>query len=296
MTATRTKLKCKHCGSMKIWKAGVASNGSQRYTCGDCKRKFTVPFITTIPNNGNSNNKSNGKNTSSSKNNGKKVTIPSPVPSPVVNTPVVNTPVANTPAVPIENVEKVNVIDASLAVRPLIKKRVLGIGIRAGIKKDEEPTDKSGESVLVRRGKESAAARAKAEAEEVKPIPVSAGPVDKAMDLQYNPSRDAIRGVTVIDRVQGRLLPQMDMVNTARRFCIEIATYRQSPQDFALIYGKPFPIQPDLMDELMYRMAQWQKSVGGKSLSNLNTIVQTEKENQADDEGMSTGKRDPFEA
>jgi len=41
-------------------------------------------------------------------------------------------------------------------------------------------------------------------------------------------------------------------------------------------------------------MAQWQKSVGGKSLSNLNTIVQTEKENQVDDEGMSTGKRDPY--
>lgn len=35
-------IKCKHCGSNKINKSGIANNGNQRYLCKDCGRTFTI--------------------------------------------------------------------------------------------------------------------------------------------------------------------------------------------------------------------------------------------------------------
>ena len=274
MTVAKAKaVKCQYCESTKVSKHGK-SGSSQHYFCRDCKRSFSVslPWVDLVKvNHGKNNSKNNSKNNGD----GRRI----PVVIPIIHE---------------EPVEQVTVINASLAAVPSIKKKALGIGIRTSLKKDEPETGTGQEKVsgtsVLKRIKE----QIKVVEDEVKSIPISAGPVEKAIELQFNPTRDAIRGVTIIDRVQGRLLPEMDMINTARRFCIEIATYRQSPQDYALIYGKPFPVQPDLMDELMYRIAQWQKSVGGKSLSNLNSIVQVEKENQVEDEALSSGKRDPY--
>jgi hypothetical protein len=55
-------------------------------------------------------------------------------------------------------------------------------------------------------------------------------------------------------------------MNTLYRNCIEIAMYRQSKEDYHTIYRKEKPQPMDIMDDMMYRVAQWQKSVAGKNL------------------------------
>lgn len=62
--------------------------------------------------------------------------------------------------------------------------------------------------------------------------PVSAGAVEKALDLAFNPTREKIREVTIIDRMQGRLLPQLDVVNTSVEYVLKIAFYRKARQLF----------------------------------------------------------------
>src|SRR3989304_867002 len=51
--------------------------------------------------------------------------------------------------------------------------------------------------------------------EEPKPElpPLTSGTIDKIVDLALNPSRETIRGFTNIDRIQGKLLPQLDIID-----------------------------------------------------------------------------------
>jgi len=129
------------------------------------------------------------------------------------------------------------------------------------------------------------------ERKETPPQSVSAGAVDKVIDLAFNPSRDKIREVTIIDRFQGRLFPVVDAMNSLYRNCIEIATYRQSKEDYKTIFNKEMPEPIDLMDDLVYRVAQWQKSVAGKNLEKATDIALAETETRAGDEEVSAGGR-----
>ncbi len=123
---------------------------------------------------------------------------------------------------------------------------------------------------------------------EVVPTPVSAGPVDRLMELAFNPSREKIREVTIVDRIQGRLFPLMDMVNLLRKHCLEIALYRQDSIVYKKIFKRDMPIQPDPLDELLFRTAQWQKSVAGKNLERATDIALAETEiRAAEDEPVS---------
>ncbi len=115
------------------------------------------------------------------------------------------------------------------------------------------------------------------------PQPVTAGPVDKVIELAFNPTRDKIREVTVIDRMQGRLFPQLDMINMMRSYCIEIAYYRMDPAEYARIYKRKKPVQPDAIETYLYRTAQWQKSVAGKNLERATDIALAETEARAGD-------------
>jgi len=110
---------------------------------------------------------------------------------------------------------------------------------------------------------------------------VSAGRIDKLLDLLYNPSRDAIRGVTIIDRLQGRLFPQLDMVSLGRRYVLEIAAYRQNKEIYKKVFKQDRPVPPDLIDELQYRTAQWGRSVAGKSFERGIDISLAEMEGKA---------------
>lgn len=116
------------------------------------------------------------------------------------------------------------------------------------------------------------------EVESKLPEPVSAGAVEKAMDLAFNPTREKIREVTIIDRMQGRLFPLLDIINAGRQHILEIAIYRQDAGAYEKVFKQKRPILPNLLDEFMYRTAQWQKSVQGMNLTKITDIALAETE------------------
>ncbi len=119
---------------------------------------------------------------------------------------------------------------------------------------------------------------------------VSAGAVDKAIDLAFNPTREKLREVTIIDRVQGRLFPLLDMINVLWEDVLAIAEYRQDGDTYRAAHPlKPKPATPNLMDELMFRTAQWQKSVQGTNLTKITDIALAETETKAGDTGGLPG-------
>ena len=133
------------------------------------------------------------------------------------------------------------------------------------------------------------------ETEEQEPPSVSAGPLEKVIDYAFNPSREKIREVTIIDRVQGRLFPQMDMINYMRHYCLEIAHYRQDPEAYKETFKRPKPIPPEPLDEFLFRTAQWAKSVAGKNLERATDIALAEVETKGmeGEENIGSGS-DPW--
>lgn len=122
------------------------------------------------------------------------------------------------------------------------------------------------------------------------PPAVSQGPVDKVIELAFNPSRDKIREVTIIDRIQGRLFPQLDMINGMFQYCLEVASFRQDHELYRKLYKRERPISPNPLEEFLYRTAQWQKSVAGKNLERATDIALAETETKSEDnEGLSSG-------
>ncbi len=124
------------------------------------------------------------------------------------------------------------------------------------------------------------------------PQMVAQGPVDKVIDLAFNPTRDKIREVTVIDRMQGRLFPQLDMINRLRHYCIEVAQYRLDAKAYRKMYKRTRPVQPDALDEYLFRIAQWQKSVAGKNLERATDIALAETEARAGEIDSGTASAD----
>jgi len=122
------------------------------------------------------------------------------------------------------------------------------------------------------------------------PPPVSAGPVDKVIELAFNPTREKIREVTIVDRMQGRLLPLLDLTALVWQYVIEVAMYRQDSNKYEREYKKPKPVQSNLIDEYMYRLAQWQKSVAGKNLERATDIALAETETRGENEEDVSGR------
>ena len=119
-------------------------------------------------------------------------------------------------------------------------------------------------------------------------------PIDKVIDLAFNPSRDKIREVTIIDRIQGRLFPLLDMINTGREFILEVAMYRQDANVYKVKFGKEKPISPNLLEEYIHRTAQWQKSVAGKNLERATDIALAETEVRGGEEDDPFKDKDPY--
>jgi len=118
------------------------------------------------------------------------------------------------------------------------------------------------------------------------PPPVSAGPVERVIELAFNPTREKIREVTIIDRFQARLLPQLDIISQQWQYCIEVATYRQDSNKYKALFKRDVPVPPSPIEEYMYRVAQWQKSVAGKNLERATDIALAETETRGEeDEG-----------
>jgi hypothetical protein len=115
------------------------------------------------------------------------------------------------------------------------------------------------------------------------------------VELAFNPTREKIREVTIVDRMQGRLLPLLDLEAQGWEYIIEIAMYRMDSNMYAKVYGKPRPLPINPINEYVYRLAQWQKSVAGKNLERATDIALAETENRGDDEGDEGGSRvDPW--
>lgn len=131
------------------------------------------------------------------------------------------------------------------------------------------------------------------DAEVRKPESVSAGPVDRVIELAFNPSREKIREMTIVDRIQGRLFPLLDVINIGCRHILEVAQYRQSASEYKRIFKQNAPIPPNLLDEYMFRSAQWQKSVAGKNLERATDIALAETEAKAGEE-EEVGVKEPY--
>jgi len=123
-------------------------------------------------------------------------------------------------------------------------------------------------------------------------VKVSAGAIDKVIDYAFNPTREKIREMTIIDRLQARLLPQLDLISLQWQYSIEIAFYRYDSNEYEKLYKKKAPIPPDLLEVYMYRVAQWQKSREGKNLDRAIDLALAEVETRAEEEGF--GKADDF--
>lgn len=123
---------------------------------------------------------------------------------------------------------------------------------------------------------------------------VSAGAVDRVIDLAFNPSREKIREMTMVDRIQARNFPLLDMINKGREYCIEAAFYMADPKQYKKLYDKDKPKIPNLLDEFMFRTAQWQKSIAGKNLEKATDIALAEIESQGDRDEDELGRKDPF--
>ena len=136
--------------------------------------------------------------------------------------------------------------------------------------------------------------RVEPEDEPQSPPSVSAGAVDKAIDLAFNPSKEKLREVTIIDRVQGRLFPMLDVINLGRQYCLEIAIYRQDADEYKRLFKRLRPVAPNLLEELLYRTAQWQKSVQGTNLTKITDIALAETETRTDNEGGQYGSSDAW--
>lgn len=125
--------------------------------------------------------------------------------------------------------------------------------------------------------------------EEPKATAVSLGPVDKVIELAFNPTREKIREVTIIDRVQGRLFPILDMIITGRDYILEVAMFREDAAEYRGAFKRERPICPNLLDEFMFRSAQWQKSVQGKNLERATDIALAETESKGVEEEITGG-------
>ena len=124
-------------------------------------------------------------------------------------------------------------------------------------------------------------------------VKVSAGAIDKVIDYAFNPTREKIREMTIIDRLQARLLPQLDLISVQWQYTIEIALYRQDSNEYEKLYGKKMPIPPDLLEVYMYRVAQWQKSREGKNLDRAIDLALAETEAKAGEDDFG-GKADKY--
>ena len=116
------------------------------------------------------------------------------------------------------------------------------------------------------------------------PPSVSAGTIDRVVDLAFNPSRDKIREMTSIDRIQGRLLPQLDVLSMMWQYIIGVAFFRQDADEYKRVFKEEMPLPPDIVGEFTYRTAQWQKSVQGMNLRSAVDLALAEVETRGEED------------
>ena len=96
---------------------------------------------------------------------------------------------------------------------------------------------------------------------------LAAGDIKSLLAAVYNPPRESIRGFTIVDRIQGRLLPQLDVLSLMWDYVEDIAAYRFDWRKYEENHPDSLiPKVPNLIEEFTYKTALWQRSVGGKAM------------------------------
>ena len=113
---------------------------------------------------------------------------------------------------------------------------------------------------------------------------VSAGEFGSLIDGIFNTSREKMPEFTVITPQQGQIFPFLSTLNKIFNNCIEVATYRQSPDVYKAIYNEDKPKEVDVIDEFLFSTAQWQKSIRGKTLDAGTDLIKTDMETKAREE------------
>lgn len=119
------------------------------------------------------------------------------------------------------------------------------------------------------------------EDQEPQSLPTIAGTIDRVVDYAFNPSREKIREMTAVSPSQAKLLPQLDIIDAMWDYVIEVSLYRQDAsfyQEFFKKEKKLRPIPPRIIDDFVYRTAQWQKSVQGMNLKSAIDLALAETE------------------
>ena len=127
---------------------------------------------------------------------------------------------------------------------------------------------------------------------EALPHPAVSYPMDKIVEYAFNSTREKLREMTIIDRLQGRIFPIIDTCNYMMANLIEVAEYRESPDDYMTKYRQKKPKPTDASGEYLIFSAQWQKSVQGQNLMKAIDIALVEKESSAGDEEGYGGNPD----
>ena len=124
----------------------------------------------------------------------------------------------------------------------------------------------------------------------VKPSPVSAGPVDRLVDVMVNPVADKLLEFTDLDHNQVTLIPQLAIIDKVWEYCYEIAVFRQDSVVYKQRYKQEHPVLSNLMRDFVFKLAQCRRSLGGKTLKSLVDLVLADLETRNNEEGASIGR------
>jgi|TARA_Y100000310_G_scaffold76443_1_gene72923 hypothetical protein len=101
----------------------------------------------------------------------------------------------------------------------------------------------------------------------------TAGNIGRVIDYAFNPSKDKIREMTNISRLQAAAFPLLDVKTDGLKHCLAIAAYNVGEIN-------KIPIMPDLSDTFVHRTAQWQKSIKGSNLEKAVQLAMAEIESE----------------
>lgn len=114
----------------------------------------------------------------------------------------------------------------------------------------------------------------------------TAGAIERLVDYAFNPSDEKLREMTVINRMEGMLLPIVDILGTERQNILDIVSYRYDPTAFEKIARKKYPESPDLVALFVKRKAQWNKSIEGRNLKEAINVTLADIEVRSGEEDM----------
>jgi len=142
------------------------------------------------------------------------------------------------------------------------------------------------------KGREAKRKADEADKEANKELSVSAGPVDKIVDVLINPAPHMILGFTDFDRNQVALIPQLGIIDDVWEHCIEIVAHNENPTQYEEKYKKVYPVLENPIKRFVYLLAQCRRSLGGKTQKALEDLALADLESRNIEGKESFGESD----